>query len=130
MAWVFNPFTGTFDFSGTGGGGSSYRVVVTTVSGGSLTMDSSTTDLATTTTTNVGTLTIANPSGTPSDGQRLMLRLITTAAANTLSFGTQFQGSTDISLPASSSNNKYDYFGFMWVAATSKWQMVSRVQGF
>jgi len=126
MAWVFNPFTGTFDFTSAG----TQRVVPVTVSGSTVTINADTTDLATVSTANVGTLTIANPTGTPVDGQKLLLRLITTAATNTLSFGAAFQGSTDISLPASSSNNKYDYFGFIWNAPALKWQMLSRVQGF
>lgn len=84
-------------------------------------------------TAGISTVTIASPTGTPTDGQRLILRLYSTNTnAVTLSFtGSNINGSTDITLPASmSANSKYDYLGLMWNAVTSKWNMVSRVQGF
>lgn len=113
---------------------------VTTVSNSaqnpSFAANSDTSDMAVFTdtyTAGISTVTIQSPTGTPTNGQRLILRLHSTNTnAVTLSFtGSNIVGSTDISLPASmTANSKYDYLGLMWNAASSKWDMVSRILGF
>jgi collagen type VII alpha len=116
--------------AGTGGGASSLRVVSYTDSN-SITIDSTTTDLATQTNTQTaGTLTINAPTGTPTDGQKLMLRIQSTNT-QTFSFNAIFAGSLDLSLPINSSNgNKFDYLGFIYNAVSSKWDFVTRNFGF
>lgn len=77
-----------------------------------------------------GTLTIANPTGTPTDGQRLTIRL-TSTNVQTFAWGSQYHGSTTAALPAASSGaGKHDYIGFIYDAATSQWDYVSTVAGF
>jgi hypothetical protein len=116
--------------AGTGGGASSLSVVSYTDSN-SITIDSTTTGLATQTNTQTaGTLTINAPTGTPTDGQKLMLRLQSTNT-QTFSFNAIFAGSLDLPLPINSSNgNKFDYLGFIYNAVSSKWDFVTRNFGF
>jgi hypothetical protein len=81
-------------------------------------------------TQSLGTLTINIPSGTPADGQRLIFRIISTSA-QVLNFNAIYVGSTDLTLPASTTGSfKYDYVGFIYNSAASKWQLVARVFGF
>lgn len=103
----------------------------TIATGTSITMNSDTTDIAIQVNTQVaGTLTINAPTGTPVDGQKLMLRLQATNA-QTFSFNAIFAGSTDLPLPiTSSSGSKYDYLGFMYNSAATKWQLIAKNFGF
>jgi hypothetical protein len=79
-----------------------------------------------------GTLLISNPTGTPLNAQKLIYRIQSTFA-QTLNWGSIFQGSTDLSLPGSTSgNSKWDIYGFMYNSTSSpaKWQLVAKVGGF
>ena len=77
-----------------------------------------------------GTLTINLPTGTPVDGQRLILRISSTNI-QTFNFNTIYVGSTDLSLPATTSgSSKYDYLGFMYNSTVNKWQLLASMFGF
>jgi hypothetical protein len=106
------------------------RVVVIT-DGTTVTMDADTTDIATQANTQAtGTLTIAAPTGTPANGQKLIFRLLSTNV-QTFSWNAVFQASTDLALPtASSGSSKYDYMGFIWNSTNSKWQMLAKNMGY
>jgi hypothetical protein len=97
----------------------------------SITMNADTTDFAVQVNTqSAGTLTINAPTGTPINGQKLMLRLQATNL-QTFSWNAAFAGSTDLALPtASSTGAKYDYIGFVYNSTASKWQMVAKMFGF
>jgi len=105
--------------------------VVTITDGVSVTINVDTTDMASQNNSQTaGTLTIAAPTGTPSNGQKLILRLYS-ANTQTFSWNSAFQGSTDLALPsASSGSNKYDYMGFIWNSSNSKWQMLAKNMGY
>ena len=105
--------------------------VVNTATASSITINGDTTDIATMANTElVGTFTINAPSGTPTNGQKLIFRLSSTAV-QTFSWNAIFQGSTDVPLPTvSSSGGKYDYMGFIYNSINSKWQMVASNFGF
>jgi len=94
-------------------------------------MNADTTDMATQANTQgAGTLTINAPTGTPTDGQKLMLRLSSTSV-QTFAFNAAFIGSTALALPTvSSSSGKYDYMGFVWNSTASKWQLLATNFGF
>jgi hypothetical protein len=111
-------------------GGITSRVVVI-ADATSITINADTTDIATQANTQaVGTLTINAPTGTPVNGQKFILRLRSTNV-QTFSWNAIFQGSTDISLPISSSGaTLHDYVGFIYNSTTSKWQMIAKVFGF
>jgi hypothetical protein len=97
----------------------------------SITINADTTELATHTNTQAaGTLTINAPTGTLSDGQKIMLRLQSTNV-QTFSWNAVFVGSTDLTLPSvSSGSSKYDYTGFIYNSTATKWQLVAAVFGF
>ena len=105
--------------------------VTAVASATSITPNCDNTDLVTQINTGVaGTLTINAPTGTPSDGQRLMFRIQSTNA-QTLSFNATYDASVDLALPtATSGASRYDYIGFMWNATQSKWNIVAKNFGF
>jgi hypothetical protein len=97
----------------------------------SITINADTTDIATQANTQaLGTLTINAPTGTPFNGQKLILRLRSTNV-QTFAWNAIFQGSDDVPLPASSSGaTKYDYMGFIYNSTTTKWQAIAKNFGF
>lgn len=97
----------------------------------SVTIVADTTDIAKQTNTQVaGTLTVGAPTGTPFDGQKLMLRLQSTNV-QTFVWNAIFTGSTDLPLPtATSGSSKYDYIGFMYNSTAAKWQIIAKNFGF
>jgi hypothetical protein len=88
-------------------------------------------------TTDVGILTalsqnstIANPSGSPTDTQRLTLRIKSTTS-RTLTWGSKYRGSDDLPLPsATTGSSKTDYLGFQYNSADDKWDYVAKNFGF
>jgi hypothetical protein len=73
---------------------------------------------------------IANPTGTPTDFQRYILRIKSTASRG-LTWGSEFRGSTDLALPSATSGSSLtDYFVFVRNAADSKWDLAGKTFGF
>lgn len=97
----------------------------------SVTFNVDTTDLATQTNTQTaGTLTINAPTGTPVNGQKIVFRLQSTNV-QVFSWNAAFGGSTDLTLPASSTgSSKYDYMGFIYNSTAAKWQILAKNFGF
>jgi len=63
-------------------------------------------------------LTLANPSGTPTDGQAVLYRLKDNATAQSIAYGTQFR-SIGVTLPIVTVISKTLYVGGFWNAADS-----------
>jgi len=107
-----------------------YRVVVI-ADGTSITINANTTDMATQANSQAaGTLTVNAPTGTPKNGQQIILRLLSTNV-QTFSWNAAFAGSTDLALPtASSGSSKYDYMGFVYNSTAAKWQIIAKNFGF
>jgi hypothetical protein len=96
----------------------------------SITMNADTTDMATQANTQIaGTLTVNAPTGTLSNGQKLMLRLLSTNV-QTFSWNAIFQGGTAPLPTTSSGSSKYDYYGFIYNGTATKWQFVGQATGF
>lgn len=75
------------------------------------------------------TTNFANPSGTPTDGQLLILR-IKSVTARAVTWGTQYRGG-DTPLPTTTQGaNKTEYWGFIRHAADSKWDHMQLGGGF
>lgn len=148
--WTFNPSTGAMAllgafspttltptnplgtaFGGTGTTtGFSFPRVVAALSATSITPNADTTDILTqANSAPAGTLTINAPTGTPFSGQKLIFR-ITTTNSQTLSFNAIYQGSTDLALPSSMSAGTANYLGFIYNAATARWQLLAKIFGF
>ena len=105
--------------------------VVTIADGITATFNADTTDLAVQTNTQAaGTLSINAVTGTPVVGQKITFRL-QSSNVQTFSWNAVFAGSTDLSLPTTSSgSNKYDYMGFIYNSTAVKWQMMAKNFGF
>ncbi|OGT57512.1 MAG: hypothetical protein A3E01_08210 [Gammaproteobacteria bacterium RIFCSPHIGHO2_12_FULL_63_22] len=97
----------------------------------SITPAADSTDEAThTNTQGLGTLTVNAPTGTPTEGQRLVIRIKSTNA-HTYSFNAIYRGSTDVALPtALSGSSKTDYLGFLYNSTDTKWDLVASAQGY
>jgi hypothetical protein len=97
----------------------------------SITINADTTDTATQSYTGAaGTLTINAPTGTLVNGQKILFRL-TTTNAQTLSWNAIFRGSTDLSLPTTSSgSSKTDYLAFIYNSASTKWDLLAKNFGY
>ena len=96
----------------------------------SITMNADTTDMATQANTQAaGTLTVNAPTGTPTNGQKLMLRLRSTNT-QTFSWNAIFQGGLTPLPTTSSGSSKYDYYGFIYNGTATKWQLVGQATGF
>lgn len=71
-----------------------------------------------------------NPTGTPTDGQRIRFRLKSTAQ-RALTFDTQYRFSVDLAtISTSSGSSLTDYMTFDWNATDSKWDCVAKNFGF
>lgn len=75
-----------------------------------------------------GTLTVNAPTGTPTDGQRLILRLKSTNA-QTYSFNATYAFSASVVAPTTLAAGKTDYIGIIWNATNTKWDVVAVDQG-
>lgn len=98
----------------------------TTASTATLTVNADAFDFATVTAQAAG-LSIANPTGTPVDGQNLIYRIKDNGTARALSFGTAFRASTDNTLPTTTVISKTIYLGFKYNAADSKWDLLAKL---
>jgi hypothetical protein len=100
--------------------------VVSLTNATSFTLSADTADMNTQVNTQaVGTFTANAPSGTPTDGQKLIFRIKSTNV-QTYSWNGAFRGSTSNPLPASSTGaSKTDYIGFIYNNADTKWDCVA-----
>lgn len=73
-------------------------------------------------TAQAGALKLNNPTGTPTDGQ-ILLVAVTGTAARALTYDTQFQAST-VALPSTTVTTARLNMAFIWAAATSKWIII------
>lgn len=102
--------------------------VVTLTDAATVTPNADTTDLGILTTLSQNT-TFANPTGTPTNGQSLMIR-ITSSTSRGLTFGTAYQGAGGINLPtATTGDNFEDYIGFRFNSLDSRWDLVASTIG-
>ena len=95
-------------------------------SGGTLTINSDNVDHQVLSTSG-GTVTIAIPTGSPSNGQKLMVRIKDNGSATTLSWTTTAGGWRIIgsTLPTTTTANKTIYVGSIYNSADSYWDVVA-----
>lgn len=65
-----------------------------------------------------------NLSGTPNDGDALIVRITDNGTARTITWGASFEAST-VALPTTTVTSTLLTVGFFWNAATSKWRCVA-----
>lgn len=100
--------------------------VGTTASSSSLTIDSDSYDLFTVTALAAG-MTINAPTGTPTDGQPLLIRILDNGTARSLTWNAAFRA-VGVSLPSTTVISKYNYVGAVWNSADSKWDVITALQ--
>jgi hypothetical protein len=120
-AWAIQALTATLNPLRT----------TTIADGTTVAINSDTTDLAIQVNTQAaGTLTVSAPTGSPRDGQRLMIRL-TSTNVQTFSWNAIFLGSADMTLPTISSGaSKEDYIGFIYDSVSVKWHIIAKSLGY
>ena len=105
-----------------------YRTRVTSItSASSITPDIDTTDMYAVTAL-AETLTVNAPTGTPSDGQQLILRIKTDSTLRAISFNSIFQ-KTNVDLPFSLNSGSAGYYTFIYNGVEEEWDIVQNVNG-
>jgi hypothetical protein len=78
-------------------------------------------------TAQAGALKFNNPSGSPTGGQRLVIRIKDNGTARALTYDTQYIG-VGVSLPTTTVLSKILYMGFFYNATNIKWDLVAVAQ--
>jgi hypothetical protein len=107
--------------------------VVTLTDAATVTPDSDTTDVGILTSLSQ-TTTFNAPTGTPTAGQQLVIR-VKSSSVRTISWQTgssgYYRGGSDIALPtATTGSSKNDYFGFMYNSTDSRWDLIAMARGY
>lgn len=71
--------------------------------------------------------TFGAPTGTPSEGQKLTIRIKDNATARALSWNAIYRAGTDIPLPTTTVLSKTMYCGFIYNNTDTKWDLVATV---
>lgn len=74
--------------------------------------------------------TFAVPSGTPTDGQKLIIRILDNGTARALSFNAIYRASSDLALPTTTVISKTIYLGFIYNSAATKWDLIALLDNF
>jgi len=69
--------------------------------------------------------TFAAPSGTPTDGQKLIIRIKDNGTARSLAWNAIYQDSADLPLPSTTVISQTMYLGFIYNSAATKWDLVA-----
>lgn len=104
--------------------------VVALTDGATITPNGDTTDIGTVTI--AGNRIIAAPTGTPTDGQQLMLRVKQdVVGSRTLTWNAVYRFSTDVPNPVlSTAASKTDYIGFQYNSADTVWDCLAVARGY
>lgn len=104
--------------------------VVALTDGATITPNGDTTDMGTVTI--AGNRTMAAPTGTPTGGQQLMLRIKQDATGSrTITWNAIYRFSTDVPNPTlSTAASKTDYIGFQYNAADAVWDCLAVARGY
>lgn len=100
----------------------------TTASSTSLTINSDATDIETITAL-AAAITINSPSGTPVQGQALVIRIKDNGTARAITWNSIFRAG-DVALPTTTVISKTMYCGFFYNSTDSKWDMVAFINNF
>lgn len=103
--------------------------ITSTASATSWTIDSDSYDMAIQTAL-AGDCTINAPSGTPTQGQKLVIRIKDNGSARSLSWNAIFRASSDLSLPTTTTINKTMYLGFFYNDTDTKWDLLAYLDNF
>jgi hypothetical protein len=76
------------------------------------------------------TATFGAPTGTPTQGQKIMVRVKDNGTARTLAWNAIYRASSDLSLPTVTVAGNTMYLGFIYNSTDSKWDLLSRMNNF
>ncbi len=76
-------------------------------------------------TAQAGALKLNNPSGSPVNGQKLIVRIKDNGTAQNLTYDIQFRASSDLALPSTTVKSKTLYMGFVFNSADTKWDLLA-----
>lgn len=74
--------------------------------------------------------TFGAPTGTPTNGQPLLIRIKDNGTARALAFNAIYRFSTDIPAPTTTTISKTMYIGFIYNSTDSKWDCIALIDGF
>lgn len=92
-------------------------------------LDVSTADLFVVT-AQAGALLFNAPSGTPVQGQKLMIRIKDNGTARALTYNAIFRASSDLALPTTTVISKTLYMGFIYNSTDTKWDLIAVLNNF
>jgi hypothetical protein len=93
----------------------------------SATVTPAATDVLVIVTAQTAGITFANPTGTPQQGQKLMIRLKDSGTTRAISFGTQYRAMGN-ALPTATTASKTIYMGFQYNSTDTKWDLIAFTQ--
>jgi hypothetical protein len=70
-------------------------------------------------------LTVANPTGTPRDGDVILIRIKDNGTSQTITYGTAYTNISGLDSLVATTISKWHTIGAVYEATTSKWQIVS-----
>jgi len=71
--------------------------------------------------------TFGAPTGTPVQGQKLIIRIKDNGTARSLSWNSIYRASSDLALPTTTTASKTMYLGFIYNSTDSKWDLVAKL---
>ena len=102
---------------------------ITTTSTATLTPDVSADDFFTVT-AQAASITLANPTGTPVEGQKIMVRIKDNGTSRSILYGTQYRASSDYALPTATTVSRTIYLGFIYNSIDTKWDLIAKLDNF
>ena len=82
-------------------------------------------------TAQAASLSVANPTGSPVNGQKMMIRIKDNGTARAISWsGSQYRASTDLTLPSTTIVSKTVYLGFIYNSTDTKWDLIALLNNF
>lgn len=97
--------------------------------GGTLTPVSITNDMVVATALSQAT-TIAAPTGSPVQGENLIIRLKDNGSARALTWNGIYRASSDLALPTTTTLSKTLYCGFKYNSTDTKWDLIAKLDNF
>jgi len=106
-----------------------FKRISTITSSATPTPNANSTDVFTVTALAAGA-TFAAPTGTPAEGQMLIIRIKDNATARTLAWNAIYRASSDLALPTTTIISKTLYLGFIYNFTDTKWDLLALLNNF
>ena len=133
--YILSTFTGSGSIVSTGivTSGTWYsrtqKRIKTAVSASSLTPNADTDDLVRLTLL-AANITFGNPTGTPTEGQEIDIRITSDATPRTIGFDTNYRFSASLANPGTTTGSRTIYFRFKYNQTATKWDCITILDNF